>query len=352
MIETLLRQRNPSASIPGDQYLAVGMNVYPYIAIYKKNGDTFTRLPNPATLPAGITYGVAWNGNTHLACSHANYPYVTVYKRSGDTFTKLADFTTNEGGLQAGRIAFNSSLGNGAAPASKMAYIFSGGPGFKTISVSGDTFSVDANSATTLAATPSLNTAIAYNVNSGSGNYLAIAKQGIFIYSTANPPVRITQSMTTSITVRCVATNKLDSLLVYGDGGLARLAGTSAGPTFSGYSPSSLSLGGTSRAMAWDWYDASYLAVDFGASPYLRVYKWNQAATFTVCTLSSNPPGSINSVAWNYGLNMYLACCGGTSPFVYIYKRDAPSGTSFTRLSDPAVLPEGQGNSVAFSEPI
>ena len=115
MIETLLRQRNPSASIPGDQYLAVGMGVSPWIAIYKKNGDTFTRLPTPATTPTGITYGVAWNGNTHLACSHSNYPYVTVYKRSGDTFTKLADFTTNDGGLQGGRIAFNSSLGNGAA---------------------------------------------------------------------------------------------------------------------------------------------------------------------------------------------------------------------------------------------
>ena len=343
MIETCLRQRNPSGVLPGDAYLAVAMSVSPYIAIYKKNGDTFTRLPNPATLPTGIAYGVVWNGN-HLYCSHTSYPYVTAYKRTGDTFTKLADFTTNEGAVAAGRIATNGG---------KMAYTFSGAPYFKTVSISGDTFSVDSNSGTSLAATPLLNTGIAYNLNSGSGNYLAIATQGIFIFTQGNPPVVISQSMPTSVTVRAVATNAYDEFLSYGDTNLIRLAATSAGPTFGTYSPSSLAVStNTPLNLAWDGYHAQFLAAALTSFNGVTVRFWDPGVGFTTCTVSGNSSGGGRGVAWSYSVVLYLALASSVSPYIYIYKQNAVLGTTFSKLSDPAVLPEGICNAVAFSDPI
>jgi len=352
MIETILRERNPSGVLPGDAYLAVGINVSPYIAIYKKNGDTFTRLPNPATLPTGIVFGVVWNGSTHLCCSHTNYPYVTVYKRAGDTFTKLADFTTNEGAtLSGGRIAVNGAPGTGVS--SKMAYTFTNPPRFKTVSISGDTFSVDANSATSLAVTPSLNTGIAYNVNSGSGNYLAVATQGIFIFTQGNPPVVISQSMPTSITVRAVATNLYDVLLTYGMTDTIRFASTSAGPTFGSYSPPTLSwVSNNPLNLAWDGYHAQFLAAASFTSG-LRVSFWDTGSSFTTCTFTGTVPSpGGRGVAWSYSSILYLALASSASPFIYIYKQDSYLSTAFTKLSDPGVIPEGTCNAVAFSDPI
>jgi hypothetical protein len=67
----------------------------PYITIYKRSGDTFTKLSDPSTLPTGTAYGVAFDPTgTYLAVAHGNSPYITIYKRSGDTFTKLSDPST------------------------------------------------------------------------------------------------------------------------------------------------------------------------------------------------------------------------------------------------------------------
>jgi hypothetical protein len=41
-------------------YLAVGHVTTPYITIYKRSGDTFTKLADPATLPTGVGYGCAF----------------------------------------------------------------------------------------------------------------------------------------------------------------------------------------------------------------------------------------------------------------------------------------------------
>jgi WD40 repeat protein len=80
-------------------YLAVAHSTSPYITIYKRNGDTFTKLNNPASLPEtnqealsvsfspdGIYLAVA------LRANGGNFaPYLNIYKRDGDTFTKLAN---------------------------------------------------------------------------------------------------------------------------------------------------------------------------------------------------------------------------------------------------------------------
>ena len=72
--------------------MAVAHFITPYLTIYKRSGDTFTKLANPAALPAGTGYGVAFSADgTYMAVGHSGSPFVTIYKRSGDTFTKLAN---------------------------------------------------------------------------------------------------------------------------------------------------------------------------------------------------------------------------------------------------------------------
>ena len=76
-------------------YMSVAHATSPFITIYKRSGDTFTKLANPATLPAGSAQGVAWSSDgTYMSVTHATSPFITIYKRSGDTFTKLANPAT------------------------------------------------------------------------------------------------------------------------------------------------------------------------------------------------------------------------------------------------------------------
>lgn len=72
-------------------YLAVAQNAAPYLTIYKRSGDDFVRLANPAS-PSGNAFAVSFSADgVYLAVAHQATPYLTIYKRSGDTFTKLPD---------------------------------------------------------------------------------------------------------------------------------------------------------------------------------------------------------------------------------------------------------------------
>ncbi len=81
-------------------YLAVGHQTSPFITIYKRSGDVFTKLSNPATLPANVGYDVAFSyDGTYLADATGSGGGFVIYKRSDDTFTKL---TTNAPNVQPG----------------------------------------------------------------------------------------------------------------------------------------------------------------------------------------------------------------------------------------------------------
>ena len=84
-----------------DRFLVAAVANSPYIRIYSRSGEVFTALSNPASLPAGDSWGVDFSPDGHfLAVGHATSPYLTVYSVSGSTFTKLADPAS----LPAGRI--------------------------------------------------------------------------------------------------------------------------------------------------------------------------------------------------------------------------------------------------------
>ena len=61
-------------------YLAVAHASSPYITIYKRSGDTFTKLSNPSSRPTGNGEGCAFSPDgMYLAVAHATSPYITIY---------------------------------------------------------------------------------------------------------------------------------------------------------------------------------------------------------------------------------------------------------------------------------
>lgn len=80
---------------PDSSYMCLAVGTTPFISLYKRNGDAWSALPAPATLPAGAVTCCAFsrNGN-YLAVGHYTAPFITVYKRSGDSFVKIPDLAT------------------------------------------------------------------------------------------------------------------------------------------------------------------------------------------------------------------------------------------------------------------
>ncbi len=80
--------------------LAVATDAAPYVIVYRRSGDVFTRTPDPAILPSNA-YGVAWSpDNIHLVVAHAVAPFVTIYAPSYDRTTQFltpSDIPTGAG---------------------------------------------------------------------------------------------------------------------------------------------------------------------------------------------------------------------------------------------------------------
>ena len=75
---------------PDDVYLAVGYATGKGFIIYKRNGDVFTKLTDPAIMPGSPVYGLAFSPDgIYLAVGAGGAPYLTIYKRAGDVFTKI-----------------------------------------------------------------------------------------------------------------------------------------------------------------------------------------------------------------------------------------------------------------------
>lgn len=85
---------------PQGDHLAIGLFQSPFIHIYARTGAaTFTKLSDPATLPADQGQQPAYSPcGRLLAVAHPTTPFVTIYKRAGDTYTKQ----TNPGTLPTG----------------------------------------------------------------------------------------------------------------------------------------------------------------------------------------------------------------------------------------------------------
>jgi hypothetical protein len=81
---------------PSGQYMSVAHNTSPFVTIYEINSatDTFTKIANPASLPTSNGWGVAFSpSGQYLSVVHLSTPFVTIYEINSatDTFTKIAD---------------------------------------------------------------------------------------------------------------------------------------------------------------------------------------------------------------------------------------------------------------------
>ena len=73
-------RRAAASAAPFEKFLAVSHNATPFVTIYGQDVDDFTKLADPATLPAGNCYGVAFSADgTYMAVAHVTSPSVTIY---------------------------------------------------------------------------------------------------------------------------------------------------------------------------------------------------------------------------------------------------------------------------------
>jgi WD40 repeat protein len=113
-------------------YLAFVGSTSPYIAWYKRDGDSFTKLSNP-TLPSGTGNQCAWAPDgAYLAVAHNGGTNLKVYKRTGDTLSVS--------GVSLPTITGNGKTVSWSADGNYLAVGTDAAPRFLVLKRSGDTF--------------------------------------------------------------------------------------------------------------------------------------------------------------------------------------------------------------------
>jgi 6-phosphogluconolactonase (cycloisomerase 2 family) len=276
---------------PSDTYMAVAHFSAPYISIYKRSLDTFTKLIDPSILPAGIGHGVAWSSDeTYLSVAHSLSPYISIYKRSGDTFTKLinpASLPTDT----AFAVSFSSDN-------TYMSVAHDSSPYITIYKRSADTFTKLSNPST-------LPTDTGRDVAwSSDGTYMSV------VHNTS-PFVTIYKRSADTFT-------KLSNPPVLP-------VGTGQGVTFSS--------------------DDLYMSVAHDSSPYITIYKRAGDNFVKLSDPVNLPTDSANEVNF-IGNNEYMAVAHNSSSYLTVYE---VFNDSFTKVPDPAILPTGNAFGVNFS---
>ena len=279
---------------PNDEYYVHLLGTTsPYFFIYKRNGNVFNKLNNPATLPTGSAFGCSWSlDSTYLVINHNISPYVTIYKRSGDTFTKLANPATLPNAYSSGSgwsIDGNylAMSGGFTSPAGR----------FFVYKRSGDTFTPIANPATL----PSAGDARATKFSTND-SFVAVASQVspyILFYSFE----KSTDTLTKLTDPTILPTNEVFSL---------------------------------------DWLDDETCAVGYSNSSVI-FYKYNGTKFEQNSTLNTGL-NVIYSLSYSKNKN-YFAVATDASPYFRVYSR---SGSTYTALSSPESIPLGSGRGVSF----
>jgi len=264
------------------------------MTIYKRSGDTFTKLATPVITSDFIAFSVEFSSDgIYLAVAHTGGDCITIFKRSGDTFTKLAapDYVRE---VAAYAVAFSNDV----------AYLTMGYSGGVIIyQRSGDTFTYVAQP-TNATQPPGTVRGLSF---SADDTYLAVAHS-------LSPFISIYKR---------------------------------SGGTFTKLANPDILPAGAARTTAFS-DDGTYLAVAHEISPFITIYK-RSGDTFTkLANLAILPPGIGTGTSFTPNA-IYLAVSNGpfsTEPFINIYKR---SDDTFTKLNDPATLPPKQAQGIAFS---
>jgi WD40 repeat protein len=275
-------------------YLAVSAGDSPYIYLYSRSGDTFTKLSDPASLPSDNALTCSFSmDDVYLAvgASASATTRLLFYKRSGDTFTKLSDPASLPTGSCLG-CKFSKSTNYLAATDANSPFIF-------IYKRSGDTFTKLANPSTL---PPNTGFTCDFSMDDV---YLAV--------SHANSPF----------------------ITIYrrSEDTFTKLANPSSLPASNG------------NGCAFS-KDGNYLAVAHDVSPFITIYK-RSGDTFTKLANPSTLPAGTGRACDFSPDGRYLAVAHSTTPFITIYYRD---GDSFIKISDPGTLPGGNAYVCRFSK--
>lgn len=82
---------------PSGTYLVIGLDVAPYMIIYRRDGDVFTKLANPTVMPTSGVYSITFTAdNKHMLVSVGASPGVLCYSVESETIVeKITSFTDN-----------------------------------------------------------------------------------------------------------------------------------------------------------------------------------------------------------------------------------------------------------------
>ena len=291
-ISDSLPGRGTGVSFSSDNnYMFVSHMTTPFISIYERNDDTFTKMADLTDLPTGNGYDIdITDDNAYLAVGvYGTSPYIAIYKRNGTTFDKLPDPVDIPiaGALC---VEFSHSgiyLAVGVESLTKGLVIYKR---------SGDTF-------TKLADPTSINTYFQDLVFSSDDRYLIVAANDLKVY------------------IR-------------------------SGDVFS-FSAVSIDVQPPGSCYSVDFTsDDTYLAVGTQSSPFINIYS-RAGDTFTKLTDPDILPtgGIVNALQFSNS-DDYLVTTQNTTPFVNIYEHNLGA---LTKLPSPTVLPAGWGYDVSFS---
>ena len=263
---------------------------------YKKNGNVFNKLNDPATMPQGVSYEQTWSANDdYFAVASTTTPRVTIYQRSNDVFTKLSDPSTLPVGSAYGcHFSYNNDY---------LAVGHTSNPYF-TIYKTNKT--LNPWSFTKLTNPSPLPTGIVYSVKfSDDDSFL------------------------------CCAMNASPYVQIYSRSGdvFTKLTNPSTLPT--------------STQNSISWLNSTTFAITgtqpVGLDNFIYIYQYN-GTNFELLTSINIGPTSATTLQYSRNKN-YLAVGFGTSPRFRVY---SVSGTTYTAISNPATLPISTGRGVAW----
>lgn len=325
-------------------YLAAPHSNSPRITIYERAASLFTKLANPAILPAQDCLGCTFSSDGAYLAVAGNFGTTTllVYKRAADVFTKLA----NPDVMPSNSIVACTFSADGV-------YLTVSGSsiGVSVYKRTGDAFAL-------LSALTGASFGGAEGVFSPDGSYLAACGSSIRAWTRAGDVFTM------------ISTGNFDTFpsttangLCWSPDGVYLAMAENSGPKLTVYkrtgsvfaaAPVTIDVAPSSSAKACSFSpDGVYLAVahSFASSSvgdFVTIYQRSGDAFTKVATLAT-PFSGLNGVGCVFdSTGVYLAVGLDGSPYVRMYSR---SGSVFTLLSAPATLPTGPVGKLAFYPP-
>jgi Tol biopolymer transport system component len=297
------------------------------------------KISDPATLPAGNGYAVAWSPDgRYQVVGHVTTPFMTIYDWTSGVPVKIAnpatlpaDYVTGAAWSPDGRylaVAFST--------ASPFVHIYDWNTGVPV---------KIANPAT-------LPTGAGVGVGwSPDGRYLAVTHQVspfVTIYSWATgSPVKITDPVTLPANVGRGAAWSPDGrylAISHTTTPFITIYDWVSGVPVKIANPATLPTGDPTGSSSWS-PDGRYLAVSHSVTPFITIYDWVSGVPVKLANPVVLPASDANNTAWSPE-GRYLAVVHYTTPFITIY--DWVSGVP-VKIANPATLPPATAFGLSWS---